>query len=240
MKGIAYTKAVNGLVRIFTAVVAFSLLFLSVSLVKIFPLLRVNHLEVYADNRKVADTVRQIVARDFENNILELYINRSLFLKRVEEETQYYVRGIDFVSFSPFEGMLKLRVEERKPVAVLNGKFLLSPEGVLFGFISPKGLLKISDNGGNWDFGYTYSGLDTKLLPILAENYGITRIEVDGKLLTLEGNGKKVVLRKELLDSGNIEWIDRYLGDFAAKWRRLELFGNKAVYVKIFKESTNE
>lgn len=230
---------VNGLVKLSIIGITLSLLFLSTSLVKTFPLLKINHLEVYAKNREAAEAVRRIVAEEFHNNILELYLNRALFLQMVERETKYYVKGVEFESFSPFGGTLRLKLEEREPVAVLNGRFLISRGGILFGLLPPKGLPEIRDNSGGWKFGYRYGGLDVKLLPLLAERYGINRVEVRGELLTLKGRNRVIVLRRDWLNA-DPESLDLPFGNSDTGNERFELFGNKAVYVKIFKESTNE
>ena len=236
-RGIVYK-----LLSIFLVISFISFILLSYSVITILPPLRVKHLEVNVDNPALVKILRELLSEEFQNNILLVYLRKGLLERELQTRSLFYVKGITLQGFSFSSGTLKVDIETREPIAVLNGKFLVSPEGVLFGFIEPKADIKIEDFSRPWRYGEEYPRLDVNYLKELKGSFGVSRVEVKDNLAILLGNRWKVLVPLEALKKGGIEEIlYRVERIVPAEPKEVALLGAKGdAYIKIIKERTDE
>lgn len=198
-------------------------------------------------NPKLEREVERFIANGISDSLPLLYLKMvfkgDLYRQHLEGLTDYYIRDFQISSFSPKEGVLKVKVWTRKVAAVLNNKYLLSPKGVVFGYLPPKACFKIEDKSRKWYYGDTYRGLNFSFLHKLAEKFDLNFAVVKGSVVTLKGKNFSVAIRKEMLSEKNLPKLERILSGFKegdGHFQRVELFGKRIVYVKIIKESSNE
>ncbi len=198
-------------------------------------------------NPRLEREVEKFIANGISDSLPLLYLKMvfkgDFYRQRLEGLTDYYVRDFRISSFSPKGGVLRVKVWTRKAAAVLNDKYLLSPKGVVFGYLPPKAFFKIEDKTGKWYYGDTYRGLDFTFLRQLAEKFDLNLAVVKGSVVTLKGKNFTVAVRREMLSEKNLPKLERILSDFKrgdGHFRKVELFGKRIVYVKIIKESSNE
>ena len=230
------------LLSIFLIISIIALVFLSYSVITILPPLKVKHLEVDTDNPALVRVLKGLLKERFHNNVLLIYLNRGTLERLLQERTLFYTKGVTLEGFSVRSGTLKVDIETRKPVAVLNRKFLISPEGVIFGFIEPQADLRIEDLSRPWRYGEEYRRVDLSYLKHLEESFGIHRVEVKENLVLLRGKKLEVLVPLEGLKSGGIEKVLSKLEQLLpSSYKEVALLGGKGdVYIKIIKERTDE
>jgi len=228
-----------GLRPLLKAVLAISLLSLLITipyLVESIPLLWIRDFNLVKKDPRLEETVKEILREEFSNNILYLYLQRDRFRKLLEEKTDYYVKGVSMdLSFTPYGVVLKLSLERRKPFATLNGKYLLSPEGVVFGFLKPSDGLRIFDPNGNWTYGETYNGTELKIISLFAERLGINEAFLGKDVAVLKGDGILIYLKRDLLTPSFAKRIINRLEGAKSLYPRgfkAEIFGTKGIYLK--------
>ncbi len=230
--------------KILTGGIAFLLVLFSVSVIKVIPLFEIKHVSVLTDdNRKELSLItKEIISRELDNNYLLLLINRDYLLSQLRKETEYYIRNLKIVNFDWHSGYLVIKLYTNKAIASLNGKYNVAPNGLIFGFFKPKNVLEIYDSQKNWHFGNIYNGISGKVISQLQRDLGIKEIFVEKNIVYLKGDKVELLAKKELINR-NTELVDNYvhrISDIYEEKKRINLLGKKAIYIKIFKERTDE
>lgn len=185
---------------------------------------------------KIADTIPLLYFRFF--------IKKDAYQRKLETFSDFYIKKIEIEGFSPKKGILKVKIWTRKAVASLNNKYLLSPEGVIFGYSTPGNVLKIKDFSNKWNYGTTYKSLPIGLLKALADKFNFRSVVVNGTVVTLKGSSFTLTLRKDFLKGKNLQRIENILnnlkrteGEYPPK---VEILGERMVYITINGERSNE
>ena len=247
MKREKWNNVFLSLLKFFLFTSIFALVIFSPSIVKTFPLFQIKHLKLNINNPKVEQIVKNVVEKDFHNNIVFLFLNFALFKDFLQKKSKFFVKSVDLEGFSPLSGTLSLEIYSRKPIALVNNRYFLGKDQYLFDFLGkPKSnasLLQIEDFTDNWEYGKRYTTVDINALVFFYKNFNIQRARINKELILLESNNTKLVLKNEDLNQNRIINISNTLlklNKLVDGKKTIELLGRKAAYVKIFKERNNE
>ena len=232
------------ILKIWAGAVAFLLVLFSVSVIKVIPLFEIRHISVHADGsrRELSLITKEIISRDLDNNYLLLLLNKDYLLNQLMKATQYYVKDLKILNFDWHNGYLVIQLYTNKAVASLNGKYNLALNGLIFGFYKPKKVVEIYDFQRNWQFGDIYPNVNVKTVRVLQKRLGLKEIFVKGDVIYLKGSEIELVVKKDLIN-GDTQLIKSSIQKIASIYngrKRVNLFGKKAIYIKIFKERTDE
>jgi len=238
------TSRLFDFLKIFAGGIAFFLLLFSVSVIKVIPFFEIKHVSVLADGskRELALITKEIISRELDNNYLLLLINRDYLLSQLKRETEYYIRNLKILDFDWRSGYLIIKLYTNKAIASLNGRYNIATNGLIFGFKKPKQVLEIYDSQKNWDFGNIYNGISGKVIPELHRNLGIKKVFVKNTIVYLKGDKVELLAKKELVNR-NTELVNNYVHRISAIYgekKHINLLGKKSIYIKIFKERTDE
>jgi len=230
--------------KILAGGIAFLLGLFSVSVIKVIPLFEIKHVSVLVDGnkRELSLITKEIINRELDNNYLLLLINRDYLLSQLRRATEYYIRNLKIVNFDWRSGYLVIKLYTNKAVASLNEKYNVASNGLIFGFFKPKDVLKIYDSQKNWHFGNIYHNINGEVISQLQRDFGIKEIFVEKNIVYLKGDKVELLAKKDLINR-NTELVDNYvhrISDIYKEKKRINLFGKKAIYIKIFKERTDE
>jgi hypothetical protein len=230
-----------GLLKILAGIILFFLVIFSVSVVKVIPFFEIKHVLVIADAnvRKLSLIAKDIIDRELSNNYLMVLINRDYLLHRLRKATEYYVKGLNIENYNWHKGVLVLKVYTNRAVALLNERYNLAPNGLIFGFIKAKNAVKIYDIQQEWHAGNFYTHLSAEAVSHLQKTLRLNEIWVSNDLVKLKGEKVKVVTKRELINQ-NSAVINHYYRQisqiYTEESKYLNLLGSKAIYVKIFRE----
>ena len=227
--------------KLLAGIFLFLLIIFSVSVIKVIPFFKIKHVSVIADSKakELSVIAEDIVDRELDDNYLMVLINRDYLLHRLRKATEYYVKGLRIEDFNWRKGVLVLRLYTNKAVALLNERYNVAPDGLLFGFVKAKNAVKIYDTQRTWRAGAFYTNLNAGIVTRLNQTLGIEEILVNGDIVKLKGENVEVAAKRELVNR-NSALINRYYRQiseiYGEESKYLNLFGSKAVYVKIFRE----
>ena len=222
-----------------------SIFLLSYSLITIFPPLKVKYLEINIQNKKILQLIKNLLATEYNNNFLLIFVNQDFIEEELKKSTDFYIRRVEIKGFDWFHGRLSISVSTEKPFAVLNNKYLISNRGIIFGFIPPKGKIYLNDYSQPWTYGETYNTIDVNTLKFLLRDLSLKRIDIVNDLITLKGS--KLTLRLPLYVVKNKAVLLRVRDNIRTLRRvinapvSIAILGKKGtVYIKIFKGSKDE
>ncbi|NPB05066.1 MAG: hypothetical protein GXO08_01650 [Aquificae bacterium] len=212
---------------------AFFVILYSPTLIEVFPLFKVRHLEVKVSDPSVEEAVRRALA-EFKNNWLLLRLNFERFENRVREETDFYAERVFLKRFDPFGGRLEVEVSLNRPAFLLNDRWLVAESGRVFRAPLSGELPRIYDPTGEWRPGDLYGGERLKLFSYWRERFGVKTVEVGEGFVRAEG--EKLSFKLPSAERFPAETVKQIETIFPERRVSLNLYGSKSAAVKIYKE----
>lgn len=219
-------------------VVAFAGIF-SLSILDILPFLKIKQIEFSIKNKHLASLVRNVIKEAAENNILFLKIKKDLITQQLRDKSKYKIENFYITDIDWGSGKVYLNIVENTPLAKLNKKYCLSPNGRIFEDKNCTSL-EIEDKSSSWKVGDLY--LSIKKIKKILNFLSATKITVKNQLMEVYGNYS--ILKIKDIDKLNTALVaQRKVEKFFPKDKQLtviNLLGKKAYYVKIIKERADE
>ena len=208
------------------------------SILYVIPFLNIKKIEIQGSDKSVKGVVQKVLAEDYNNNYLLLSVNGANFIKEVSKASKYYIKSVKVLGFDWIKGVLRLKVETRKPAFVLNRKFFIGNDGVVFGanFRFQKPVLL--DFNKKWNYGEKYTTLDIANLEKISQKFGINTVKVGNFSVNMEGS--RVVVNYPL-GKISLKQVGKYLEDVTGYLGKdnkilLSFYGKKTYALKTLKE----
>ncbi len=252
MTALKWNSVIPILRKITFLTVLVALFLYAISLFWYFAPFHIKRVEVSLSNgvkadKRIEETLERFISDKIADNIpllyLKIFFNRSFYQQKLETLSKFYIKNFEIEGFSLKNGTLKVKIWTRKAVATLNGKYLLSPEGIVFGFFNTKKVLEIKDYSNKWYYGNTYKALPIGLLKDFADKFSFHSVVVNGTIITLKGNRFILTLRRDFFNKKNLPKVENILNDLNLGGEnppKVEILGERMVYITISGERPNE
>ncbi len=203
------------------------------SILYLIPIFQIKKVEL-SNGSRLVPIVKNNLLREAKNNYVILRINFVNFVKSLERNSRYYIKDVKIKGFDFTNGILRLELTLRKPLAKLSDGKYIAYDGKIFDYFGKIDVPLTRDLTRTWHYGERFSSVNWSIFRSIALSREVKEIDITENSLTVKGGNFSVTD-----DTENFKWkkavgILRLVKSSLrkVKYVKLALFGRKSYLLK--------